>query len=346
MRGVELRQSVSRPEPSSRVHEEAAAWALRMAQGDADPETRAALDAWRGESPEHDRAFADAAEAWDLLGQHATSPELLALRRDALHRARAQGRRRWLGAGLDRRAVAAGIAAAIAIPLAAVGWQRLQAPDERTYATAHGEQRTIVLADGSRLSMDALTQVTVALSRDLRVIELEGGRMNVEVAKDPERPLRVKAAESTVTALGTVFSVERAPQSLVVTLVEGKVAVRSGQGRALTMAAGQELTLGPGAAVALREDVDAEQALAWREGKLIFDDEPLAAAAARMNNYGARRIVVHGAAQGLRISGVFRAGDVEAFVGAVESYFPIDASWDATSVVLRPKTADGVRAPV
>jgi transmembrane sensor len=65
-----------------------------------------------------------------------------------------------------------------------------------------------------------------------------------------------------------------------------------------------------------------------------------------MNNYGARRIVVEGGAQALRISGVFRAGDVEAFVGAVESYFPVDAAWDATTVVLRPKTPTAARAPV
>jgi transmembrane sensor len=241
--------------------------------------------------------------------------------------------------------VAAGVAAAIAAPLAVLGWSRFRAPEAEAYATGHGEQRTLVLADGSRLSLDALTRVEVTLARAERRIELVSGRMNIEVAKDPERPLRVQAAGSTVTALGTVFTVERGPDAVVVTLVEGRVAVRRAQGGPLEMRPGQELTLDPARGTSLRDSVDTEQALAWREGKLIFDDEPLGAAATRMNNYGARRIVVEGAAQDLRISGVFRAGDVEAFVGAVESYFAVDATWDATTVVLRAKPPTVTRAP-
>lgn len=335
---------MSESETSTIIHEEAAAWVVRLSEGG--PDVRAALDAWRDRSPEHAHAFDAAFSAWNLLGEHATSPELLARRRDALHRARAAGRRRWTGPGIDRRAMAAGIAAAIVAPAAGIAWWRLRGAPEQVYATGHGEQRTILLADGSRLSMDALTSVRVAFSRDLRAIELVRGRMNVEVAKDPGRPLRVRAGGPTVTALGTIFTVERTTPAVVVTLVEGSVAVGRVRGQSLRLQPGQELTLMQSGRATLREHVDTEQALAWREGKLIFDDEPLASAATRMNNYGARRIVVEGGAQGLRISGVFRAGDVEAFVGAVESYFPIDVAWDATTVVLRPKASTVSRAPV
>lgn len=336
---------MSEPDPSDSAYEAAAAWVLRMPEVRADDDLRAAFEAWRAEDPAHAQAFDDAAGAWGLLGDHATAPELLHRRRDALDRARAAGRRRWGGARPDRRLIAAGIAAVVAAPLAVLGWQQFSAPEAQVHATGHGEQRTIVLADGSRLSLDALTRVEVALSRDQRVIELASGRMNIEVAKDPERPLRVKAAGSTVTALGTVFTVERDPKAVVVTLMEGSVAVRRDRASTVQMKPGQELTLAQGGRATLRERVDTEQALAWREGKLLFDDEPLAAAAMRMNNYGARRIVVEGAAQDLRISGVFRAGDVAAFVGAVESYFAVDATWDATTVVLRAKPPAVTRAP-
>ncbi len=336
---------MTEPEPSDSLYEEAAAWVLRAPEVRDDPELRAALDAWRTRSPAHARAYADAAGVWDLVAEQAAAPELLQRRRDALDRARAAGRRRWGMARPDRRLVAAGIVAAIAAPLAVFGWRRFGTPEAEAYATGHGEQRTLMLADGSRLSLDAMTRVAVTLARAERRIELTSGRMNIEVAKDPERPLKVRAAGSTVTALGTVFTVERGTEAVVVTLVEGRVAVRREAGGALEMKPGEELTLDPGGKASLREQVDTEQALAWREGKLIFDDEPLGAAATRMNNYGAHRIVVEGAAQDLRISGVFRAGDVEAFVGAVESYFPVDATWDATTVVLRAKAQPVTRAP-
>src|SRR5262249_29368971 len=154
-------------------------------------------------------------------------------------------------------------------PLAVLGWREFSTPNAETYATGHGDQRTLQLADGSRLSLDALTKVEVTLARNERRIELVSGRMNIEVAKDPERPLRVRAAGSTVTALGTVFTVERGAQAVVVTLVEGRVAVRREQGRPLEMTPGQQLTLDRTGGASLRDRVDTEQALAWREGKLI-----------------------------------------------------------------------------
>lgn len=336
---------MSEPDPIDSLYEEAAAWVLRAPEVRDDPDLGAALDAWRARSPAHAQAYADAADVCELIAEQATSPELLQRRRDALDRARAAGRRRWGPARPDRRMLAAGVAAAIAAPVTILGWRRFSTPDTETYATGHGEQRTLMLADGSRLSLDALTKVEVTLARTERRIALVSGRMNIEVAKDPERPLRVMAANSTVTAIGTVFTVERGVEAVVVTLVEGRVAVRRAQGRPVEMKPGQEMTVAPSGRASLREGVDTNQAMAWRDGKLIFDDEPLATAAMRMNNYGARRIVVEGAAQDLRISGVFRAGDVEAFVGAVESYFAVDAAWDATKVVLRAKAPSVTHGP-
>ena len=331
--------TVARPEPLNTVYEEAAAWVLRLADAEGEPELRAAFEGWRGESAEHARAFADAQASWSLLGEHAAAPELLALRRDALDRARRTGRRRWAGAP-DRRAIAAGAAALIAAPFAAVWWIRSRPPAPAEFETGHGEQRTIVLADGSRMSMDARTKVKVAFTRDLRGIELVAGRANFEVAKDIARPLKVHAAGRTVTALGTVFTVEQQPHAVVVTLVEGRVAVSRQGVQPIEMSARRQLTMADDGASSLR-DIDPEEALAWREGKLIFDDEPLAAAAARMNNYGAPMLVVDGRAQELRISGVFRAGDTGAFVEALEAYFPVVVERSQQAITIRLR--DNVR---
>lgn len=320
------------------VYEEAAAWVLRLSDDAGASDSSAAFESWRSQGPLHARAFSDALAAWRLLGDQATSPELLARRRDALDRVRRMGRQRWAGPALDRRALAAGIAAAIAAPLGVYGWLRLRAPPQEVFETAHGEQRMIVLADGSRMSMDARTLVKVAYSRGLRAIELVSGRANFEVAKDPQRPLKVRAGDRIVTALGTVFTVEREPTAVVVTLVEGRVAVGRKDATTIPMAPGQQLTLADAGGATLRENLDLDQALAWREGKLIFDDESLPIAAARMNNYGSPDILVEGAARGFKISGVFKAGETDAFVEAVENYFPIEADRTGQTIVLRPRT--------
>ncbi|HLZ77235.1 FecR family protein [Phenylobacterium sp.] len=322
-----------RPEPFNDVYEEAAAWVLRLAEGEADPGLRAAFEAWRDEDPAHAQAFSDAQASWDLLGQHAAAPELLTRRRDALDRARRTGRRRWAGSP-NRRALAAGLVGLIAAPIAAVGWLRVRSPAPTFFRTGHGEQRTIVLSDGSRLSLDARTTVKVTFTRDLRSVELLAGRANFEVAKDLARPMKVRAGARTVTALGTVFSVEQQPHAVVVTLLEGRVAVTGRGAIPVEMSSHQQLTVPDTGDARLRE-IDAEDALAWREGKLVFDDEPLAGAAARMNNYGAPELVVEGPAGALRVSGVFRAGDTDAFVDAVQSYFPVTVQRSDSVITIR-----------
>jgi transmembrane sensor len=195
----------------------------------------------------------------------------------------------------------------------------------------------IVLSDGTRMSLDALSEVRVRYTPDVRNLELIAGRANFEVAKDITRPLKVRVGPRIVTALGTVFSVERESTDVVVTLVEGSVAVttRDVPNSHIQMQPRQELRITDSGEVRLRSDIDPVQALAWREGKLIFDDAPLRDVVYRMNKYGATRIEVAGEANELRVGGVFKAGDTTAFVDAMQNYFPLAVSHDSSTVTLR-----------
>ena len=322
----------SQPGPVDQLPEQAAAWVVRL-QNEPSAEDLRRFDQWRKQSDLHRRAYDDALAAWISIGEHATEPELLAMRRDALGRARG-AQRRW-----DWRAVAAAIALLILAPALGIAWYMLRPPAEQLFQTAHGEQRVIVLTDGSRVSLDARTEVRVRYTSDIRNLELKHGRASFEVAKDVARPLNVRVGPRIVTALGTVFSVEREARKVVVTLMEGRVAVttRETPNSLIEMHPRQELRLTDAGEVALRSGIDPGQALAWREGKLIFEDEPLREVVARMNNYGATPIVVTGEANELRVGGVFRAGDTTAFVDAMISYFPVTVTHQADAVTLRLK---------
>jgi transmembrane sensor len=312
------------------MREQAAAWVIRL---QAEPSTLdlQRFEQWRNQSREHAAAYDAAMAAWSQVGEFATAPQVLAMRRDALERARRTAR------GWDRRTLVALVSFLILAPVIALTWLHLRAPQVQTFQTAHGEQRVIVLADGSRLSMDALTEVDVTYTNDVRNIALATGRASFDVARDVTRPMNVRVGSRIVTALGTVFTVEREPGQIVVTLVEGKVAVSSPDTMAkpIEMSPLQQLQMTDEGKVSLREGIDPIQALAWREGKLVFDDEPLTAAVARMNNYGAIPMLVVGPARELRISGVFRAGDTAAFVEAMETYFPLVTTWQANAITLR-----------
>ena len=304
------------------LYEQAAAWVIRLnaEPSEADLEKFAL---WQAQGPQYERAYEEASLAWTAVGENSASPRLLAMRRGALERS---GRytRRW-----NRRGIAAGLTALISVSLGVLYVTSLRAPPEQLFETARGEQRVIVLADGSRMSLDAMTRVKVVYSHDERRVTLSAGRANFEVARDLARPMNVRAGPRTVTALGTVFTVERELHEVVVTLVEGRVAVTSGnEARPLIeMQPRQQLRIKDSGAVVMRDGLDPVLALAWREGKLIFDNEPLTDVVATMNNYVVTPIVAEGPARELRVSGVFRAGDTPAFIEAMEeSSLPVVAS--------------------
>jgi transmembrane sensor len=300
------------------LYEQAAAWVIRM-NGEPSEVDLEKFSLWQAQSAEHVRAYEEASLVWGAVGENSAAPRLLAMRREALERT---GRytRRW-----NRRGLAAGLAALLAVPLGILYVTSVRAPPEQLFETGRGEQRVIVLNDGSRMSLDAMSRVKVVYSHDERRVTLDSGRANFEVARDLARPMNVHAGPRTVTALGTVFTVEREPHDVVVTLMEGRVAVTSGNpARALIeLAPRQQLRINDNGAIMMRNGLDPVLALAWREGKLIFDNEPLAKVVAMMNNYVTTPIVAEGAAGELRVSGVFKAGDTPAFVDAMENLFPV-----------------------
>src|SRR5690606_3672714 len=95
--------------------------------------------------------------------------------------------------------------------------------------------------------------------------------------------------------------------------------------RRTELAAGQQLVDSGTEGIEVR-DAPVRRITSWREGRLIFEDEPLAAAVAEMNRYSRTRIRLADPALGrLRVSGVFRTGQSEAFAEALVAYFPIAA---------------------
>lgn len=312
------------------IDETAAAWAARRLGGAASDE--AGFARWLAEDAAHEEAYARAEGVWRLMGEGAGSDGLLAMRSAALQRARAKR------SGWDRRAVAAGIVAAIAAPVGGLWWMRHRAQEGALFQTALGEQRTLTLSDGSRVTMDALSVMRVRYTAAVRSIDLVQGRAFFEVAHDTSRPLRVHAGPRTVTAVGTAFSVRREPRETTVVLAEGKVAV-SDHESPTTLAMlrpGQSMLLVDGMSPGAPTGADLDRALAWRKGQMIFDNVALADAAAEMNRYSTLQVVVADPSlRRLRISGTFNAGQSRAFVEAIQSYFPVRATSTATTVELR-----------
>ena len=74
------------------------------------------------------------------------------------------------------------------------------------YAAASGSRRSVTLADGSAIELEAGSQVVTSFGADRREVQLERGRARFDVAHDG-RPFVVLAGGGSVTARGTVFDV-------------------------------------------------------------------------------------------------------------------------------------------
>lgn len=252
------------------------------------------------------------------------------------------------------------VATVVALGLGTAGlgtWTLL--PDGTEYCTAVGEAQTVVLSDGTRMSLNTDTRVRVAFRAERRAVHLASGEVAFEVAKDASRPFVVRAADSEVEALGTSFAVRLTPPGqetatrLSVTLLEGQVALRPAVGSDRTsIAPAQPLVMRPGERVqfdetpgagATRQQLDhprIEQVTAWRRNEVVFDRTSLKDAVAEMNRYSRTPIVLAdiGDFADRLVSGVYRTGDNAGFARAVAAVYGLSVLERQDRVELRPRS--------
>lgn len=315
---------------------EAAAWLARMRSEARTAQDEAGFQAWLAEDVRHRRAFDVATAVFEAAGAVGVVED----------RARRQGAGRLQR---DRRQVLAGGAVAAAAAVAVgVGWRMLEAS---TYRTGVGEQRRLALADGSQVILDTNSVIKVAMTDERRRVELVSGRAHFDVAKDPARPFIVRAGRREVIAVGTAFSVSCDGAATAVVLEEGRVIVqpvapsrasRPAQS-ARPMVPGDRLVFASAVAAPVADRPDLGQATAWQDGRAVFENETLAAAAVELNRYSRRRLdVTDPTVAAMRVSGVFRTGDPEAFARTVTLLLPVEVEARDDRIVLRPRQASSV----
>jgi transmembrane sensor len=208
--------------------------------------------------------------------------------------------------------------------------------------TGMEEPRAVTLEDGSRIVLDRRSRLRVAFTPAAREVELLDGQAHFEVAKDTHRPFRVRTESAEVVAVGTMFDVATLAARTTVTLIEGRVNVRTIPGtsqaepKVEALVPGQQLGIASDGQFLDKRLVKIENVTAWQRGTIILDDMPLPEALTAMNRYSMTQIVIRGPAlQTRRVSGVFRIGDVETEAIALERYFNLrEVSRSEQAIVL------------
>lgn len=306
------------------IDKQAAAWLARQDAAALAEAEQTEFDAWIAEDDRHLGAYVRLRAVWarlDRLGALRPATAEAVIRSSTVWR-------HW------RPAAAA--AMLVAMLGGYYGFTRPAAP--KTFDTAVGEMRRLDMEDGSVVEMNTNSEVNVAYSDHSREIWLAHGEGNFTVAKNKSRPFIVHAGDTTVTAVGTAFSVDATrPDQLRVSVSEGTVMVKRGARDPAYVTAMQVLTVptveqpreeAPQLVVATADQI--EKRLAWRKGMLVFSGESLSEAAAQFNRYNQRQISVtpRAAAAASRVGGVFQTRDVEGFAHATAASFDLSVIED------------------
>ena len=297
---------------SSRVLDAAIAWQLSLDSGDGSTVEREEFSKWLASDEEH-------ARAWRQLGMLdqrfsvASGPARAALLQS---RHGIRQRVRKLGRGLASIVLVCGLALFAGERYVPIHYWLA---DQRT---ATGEQRTLKLADGTRVNLNTHSAIDVRFDETRRLIVLQAGEILVETGHDDSRPLYVQTRDGSLRALGTRFIVKREDDATRLSVLQSAVAA---QPEALhqeqVFKAGQQVLMrgdGLGPLLAVTPATDA-----WTRGMLVVDNARLGDVIAELARYRTGYLGVDKSVADLRITGSFPLHDTTLALNALLPTLPV-----------------------
>jgi transmembrane sensor len=335
------------------IMEQAAHWMALLDSNQVTEADRGAFAAWLGEDPLHQGAFEELSEVWARLCMLSDVPAMIehpkivpfpaSAQVDAFEAVLPPKRSEWTT-----------LAASLLVIVGVLLHVSFGSPSD-VHTTQVGQIESVVLEDGSRVELNALTAIAVQVDDRRREIRLSDGEAIFHVEKD-DRPFVVKTELAVISAVGTRFSVRSDASMVEVSVLNGLVSVAAtNPGAALTeyesnllvrfsdeialLGAGQRLKLTRESQhYQVVEAAAMDNDLSWRNGEIVFADTPLMTAVSRLRRYQSTNIFIGDPVlNSLRVSGRFPTTDVEPFLAMLKDQYGIAANRDSGNyIVLRP----------
>ncbi|MDQ0423499.1 transmembrane sensor [Peteryoungia aggregata LMG 23059] len=283
------------------VGDQALDWFVRLRGAEPDGVTEGAFKAWLGEDPRHEAAFRALETLWNSK-PFLDAVMALPVAKSALIRPK-------------RRFPKQAAALAASVLLAAGVWQypALNIAFQADYLTGTGSQTTVSLPDGSTMMLNTGTAVALDFDAGKRHIRLLRGEAFFDVVHDAAHPFTVSGQYGAVEVLGTAFSVKTGDDEDEVVLERGRVQVLclcENQGKA-ELAPGEAVSV-TASAVSPVHAADPSTALAWRDGRIIFENARLGTVLEELRRYHRGPIMVADERVNLMVvTGNYRLDDVE-----------------------------------
>lgn len=152
-----------------------------------------------------------------------------------------------------------------------------------TMSTPRGGQYKLILPDGSKVWLNALSAIRypTSFAGNERSVAITG-EVYFEVAKDPAHPFKVSLLPASgkagmeIEVLGTHFNVNAYNDAPLVntTLLEGSVKIKQAAGSKV-IRPGQQAQVNSAGKINVASNVDVAGVVAWKEGHFMFKDADL-----------------------------------------------------------------------
>lgn len=189
--------------------------------------------------------------------------------------------------------------------LAGIALLSLHGGEAQEVATGNGQKRTVVLEDGSLVTLNGNSSVSFSMQKNRREVTLDG-EAYFDVAHDSGRPFFVKTSQIEIRVLGTVFNVKSYPfeDQVEATLVEGKVRVKNlgRQEDDIELKPSEGVIFHKKTASFSKTGTEPEISTSWRSGNLFFEDEPARVIFSELEKWYKVKIISDGDQQDCRFS--------------------------------------------
>lgn len=208
-----------------------------------------------------------------------------------------------------------------------LGWRHTTLPDlalafAADYSTNTGERRDLLLADGSRIWLNARSALDVDYRGAARRLTLLAGEILVETAPDrANRPFYVESRFGRMQALGTRFSVRLTESQVQLDVYDGEVAVRNPAGASVNTVAGGQVRFNAESILSTEQADPAREA--WSRGVVLADNLPLKALINELGRYRKGYLGVAPEVADMLVMGVFPADDSDRALAMLERNLPV-----------------------
>jgi len=249
--------------------EQALDWLIAL-DSPTDEQTRQ-FQAWLAADPRHGEAFSRAQAIWN-------GPQVL-------ESARQLEARPQVTAWSRLRAHWKPLATAAVLLLGLFNFSDLPLHLQADHLTVVGERQRLQLEDGSKVLLNTDSAFSSTFNERRHVARLYKGEAFFEVQASANLPLEIDAGPVTASVSDTTFAMRYLDGVTQVQVQRGDVDLRATRNDShVRLSAGESIRIGPNG-FDRPARLDAATELAWVQGRLIFENQPLSQVLAELRRY-------------------------------------------------------------